>query len=318
MNELTSKIFKTGPNKNLKENIPYRDGLLPPLYEDHIHLYTSKTIFKKIKFGREIKKLNKENRLTSEIHVDTVKIHMALIVNYLSKYLSLNGGRMQNIYCQALKEVSNERYYRICIDLLKKYKFIFILPNKTTGVAESYCVDKYCKAYRWNFKKYLTENDDIQMVKVTNVHTIKKIVNNVEVLQVADWLKPKLQKAVVCINPSKPQKQLIKRSPQTDEDRKNNEIFWNNSHNTQIYVHSGFLGKWNNRKKYSVAQKIHSFLGLRVKGILYSKLTLDGMKNLLDKLLNYRRKLLNSGKSMDEIKKTILRSRLGYDYFGIW
>jgi len=266
------------------KNTPRQFGDLPKYNQDHLTLYCSKKLLKHLDLKKECKLLNKEKRICRNITYNTLLVNMVLIVNYLSHIIpERNNSGTQNINTKSLKKVSNNKMYRVCIDILKKKKILYI---KTIWDGnESYRVGEYSKAYRWNITHRWFEDDELEKIKVKDIRNIRKICKQIDILQCIKWLKNHTDKKVISIRGNS--NNLKYKTPKNNIERQINHSWWVNAHNLNIFIHKGLTRMYENRSKYGLRMKILNVLKLNIDWRLYKRLSFHKLAELYDNIIEW-------------------------------
>jgi hypothetical protein len=156
----------------------------PKNYTNKISIYTSKFILDRCDLKNEWKRLKNEGRL-KDCHTFVVfRMHMGLIINFLT--YSINDSYITGINRKKLQQVSTSELYRPCIEILKKHKIIFICGKDVDH--ESYEVGKYSKSYKFNLKMYQLTNDTYVKIDIVGTKMKKKVSLRIADLQVSKHL----------------------------------------------------------------------------------------------------------------------------------
>lgn len=149
---------------------------IPSNFKNDFFIYTSKIILERCNLKKEYKELKKRGKVQNYKQLYT---HMALIINFLSH--NINNQNITNIKRRYLQRASSSVMYRTCIDILKKYKILFICSRDGK---ESYMKGEFAKGYKFNITEYGLHGDKPVKIKIKDPRIIKKVIKRVDYLQI--------------------------------------------------------------------------------------------------------------------------------------
>lgn len=259
----------------------------PKQVDNGIFLYCPQEIVDLIDFRGEANKINKSGRISRKIKTDTLKTNTLLIINYLSNHIATKGETyMKPIHSNRdFRNVCNSKYYRICIEILKKHKLIFV---RTRYGKETYRVGQISKQYRWNKSaEELYDMKTIHKHKVTDYRFVKKVMDRCDELQCFKYLKPELvkmtrkcrvykKKPVKSLNPIKTIDNWIK--------------YYHSYVEGEIYVTKGKQTLIENQFKYGYQRLIYDRIGHIIDPRMYRGLGLEKIREIIDDIYGYFRR----------------------------
>jgi len=248
-----------------------------------LHLYAPKEIMDSIDWGKEVKELNKEQRIFRTVRVDTLKTNFILMLNFLSHTINDCHNPCVGISREKLSKACSSKYYRIVIDILKKHKYLYVL---TVDDKETYCVKVFSKSYRWNkSKNQFNTMVDIYKHPVRDTRVINKVLDNIELYQCFKYIKPNLNKTDKNVS-------VVKRPKGFNKGgrgirgmlRDMNYII--KTKRRDIYVTPPSFSVKSNRVKYGIQLKLCKNYGIVLRNTYYIKYTSEYIKKLYDKIVS--------------------------------
>ena len=250
----------------------------PKDFQNGISIFCPKQIFDQFDFNKEVREINKSGRLSRKIKVDTLRINFMLLVNFLSNNIPTNEScHFKYIQSTTLRKYGSDKYYRICIDMLKRSGFLYI-KSYNKGV-ETYSVGNQSKGYRWNKSKEQMNRMTLCEIKVHDFKTKKKIMENVEMLQCFKYCKKCLTKVTRKVSKYK--------RPRKFNSGKSGQYFWKdvkylrNWYENTIYMTSKMVKFIDNRKKYALQHHLFSAYGMVIRLKYYKKLDFERLQTIL-------------------------------------
>lgn len=257
---------------------------LPSNYSSELFVYTSRIIFEKCDVNREYVRLLEAGKLDNDTSLDTFRLNMALMINYLTH--NINENTITNLSRDKFIKTSNTKLYRVCIDVLKKGKILFICSHK--GV-ESYRVDCYSKGYKFNITQYGLSGDTPVKIKVNDHRVIKKVIKNVNQLQVSKHLIEHFTKFNTVLNPYK-SNSFMKKAKSMAQHFKN-ALCLKKCMNVAIYIHEKVAKKKDNVKKnymiHLLSKSTAYFINRKYMNVLSSSQIRDLKNKLSHEWANY-------------------------------
>lgn len=260
----------------------------PKNFDDGVFLYYPKALVDKIDFVKEAREMNKGNRITRKIKADTLKMNYIFLLNYFSHKIDTFSGDKQrhtNISVKNLRKYCCDKYYRICIELMKKYKVLYVKIRNDT---ETYLTGEFTKAYRWNTSEYWIKDmsSEVGSFKVTEYRNKQKILDNLEILQCFYYCKPFMEK----------QKRKVSKfkKPRGFNLAGRGLMAWfkDNKYVTKwseydVYVDQKRMKSINHRKKYGLQRHFCKTFGVAIRLGMLGRLSLTHMKELASKFDDY-------------------------------
>jgi hypothetical protein len=253
--------------------------------DDGVYLYCPKEIIDMIDFSDEVRFINKNRGLSRKIDTEGLKTNFILMLNWLSNNIFLYAGDSETFYLDAgkLRNICSDKYYRICIEILKKYKLLYI---KTVNGKETYKVRSHPKSYRWNKSKYQMENmKEVYTHRVTHHLFVKKVVNDIDNYQCFFSLKKHMVKQDRTISKFKKPKGFGKNRGMTMMGHDIKYAY--GKFKAAVYVSSKKLLGYINRKKYGMQRLLCQRFNCVIKKNIYFKLSLSDMKRIFHRFTEY-------------------------------
>jgi len=255
-------------------------GLLekPKDFQNGLSIYCPQEIMDQFNFNKEVKDINSSNRLSRKLKVDTLRVNFILIVNMLSNMIPTNDDSgFTYIQSTTLRKIGSDKYYRVCIDMLKRSGFLYI---RSYDKKETYSVGKRAKGYRWNKSKdQMGRMGVVYEHKVHEHKTKKKIIGNIEDLQCFKYSKSSLTKVSRKVSKYK--------RPYKFGKSKSGKYFWRDVafikswYEKTIYMTSKAVNVIDTRKKYALQNYLFSAYGLVVKLKRYNNMTFSDLKAIV-------------------------------------
>lgn len=258
-------------------------GLLqkPKHFQNGLSIYCPKQIIEHFDFNDEVKKLNKSGRISRKLNVDTLKINFILLVNFLSNKIPTNESKdFKYIQSTDLRKYGSDKYYRVCIDMLKRSGFLYIKSYKQK---ETYSAGVIAKGYRWN-----KSSDQFKRMHVMYEHKVhehktkKKIIDNIEKIQCFKYSKPFMTKLTRKISKYK--------RPYKFGSGKNGKYFWrdvafvNQWYEKCIYISNKTANYLDSKKKYALQNYLYGAYGLVLRLKMYKNMSFKDIKELISSI----------------------------------
>lgn len=262
----------------------------PKQVDNGIYLYCPQEIIDIIDFRSETSELNKSGRIHRKFTVNQVKENTILVLNYLSNNITAKDEAISNymatINCHTgLRRACNSKLCRFCIELLKKYKILYI---RTRYGKETYLVGERSKQYRWNYTVKQFENmTSVYKHKVTHWAVVKKVMERLEELQCFKYTKRFLVK-------TNRKCRIYKKKPEKSKNpiqyMKNWCKYYHGYVEGMIYITEGKQKCIENQYKYGYQRLIFDRIGKIIDPHWYRRMSLDRVLGILDDIYGYYRK----------------------------
>lgn len=272
-------------DKKTKTTNPHQK---PKNFDDGVFLYYPKALVDKIDFVGEARKMNKSERITRKINAETLKMNYILLLNFFSheiKTFSDDKQRHTHISLKKIRQYCCDKYYRICIELMKKHKVLYV---KVWNGRETYKVGEYSKAYRWNTTEYWIKDmsSEIGSFKVTEYRNKQKILDNLEILQCFSYCKPFMEKQKRKVSKFKKPKGFNKGGRGLMAWFKDSKFVRKWSEH-DVYVDQKRMKSITHRKKYGLQRHFCKTFGVTIRLDMLGRLSLTHMKELASKFDDY-------------------------------
>jgi hypothetical protein len=217
------------------------ENRLPKNYTKDLYVYTSQIIFDRCNIEEEYKILNESGRNKYNISLDNLKLNMALMINFLTT--TITDHSLTNVPRGDLIHVTNGKIYRICIDILKKNKVLFVCSKNGR---ETYRVGHFTKGYKFNVSCFKLEYDTPLQIKVSDHRIIKKVLQFVDILQVSEHLKELFGKYKSMVDPHR--SNVFVKKPKTLKQTFTNDRIIRKCVTACVYMYNEVIKKEEKRK----------------------------------------------------------------------